>query len=107
MRAYRDDNVSHPGPYCRWYFSAPMIGDLIKTPGSALGPNRRRRKSFFSRWGVKWGLIGTGVIALTATIALYSVRAHYQKKALSFDLTSLSQLEQSSLIYDRNGEEIG
>ena len=31
-----------------------MIGDLIKPTAAPLGPNRRRRRSFFSKWWVKW-----------------------------------------------------
>jgi membrane carboxypeptidase/penicillin-binding protein len=87
-----------------------MIGDLIK-PESEPAPkaNRRRprRRSLFSRWWVRWGLI-LGTIGLVAGgITAKLMATHYQKKSLTFDLSSLHQLERSNMIYDRDGAEIG
>ena len=86
-----------------------MIGDLIK-PGSDLSGRsnrRRRRRSFFQRPLVKWSLWSVLIGSLTLVIAFFSVKAFYQKKALTYDLDQLAQLEKSSLIYDRTGAEIG
>ncbi len=85
-----------------------MIGDLIKASQSPHSSNRRRRKkSFFaSRW-VKWGLIGSFAAFVFGGLAALGAKSYYEKKALEFDLSQLAVLEKSSLIFDRNGEEIG
>jgi penicillin-binding protein 1A len=88
-----------------------MIGDLIKPESSPAPPsgNRRRprRRSIFSRWWVRWGLV-LGFIGLVAgSITAFTLKSHYEEKSLQFDLSSLHQLERSNMIYDRDGAEIG
>ena len=95
-----------PGSAANFLFA--MIGDLIK-PHSSPAPNgrRRRRPSLFSRWWVKCGL-GFGFVALIAAgFGALSMKEHYETKSLDYDLSSLAELERSSVIYDRDGEEIG
>ena len=87
-----------------------MIGDLIK-PESSPPPSgsrrRARRRSLLSRWWVRWGLV-LGLVALLAGgITAFSLKSHYEEKALQFDLSSLHQLERSNMIYDHEGTEIG
>ena len=84
-----------------------MIQDLIKLPQPPQGSNRKRKTPFFRRWWVKWGLMLSFLAVLTGTIAFFSVKAYYEKKAAEYDLSTLAVLEKSSLIFDRNGEEIG
>jgi len=85
-----------------------MIGDLIK-PESAPSPGRRRRRrpSLLSRWWVKWGLVCGFVGLIAAGVGGLALKSHYEEKSLIYDLSSLAQLERSSMIYDREGEEIG
>lgn len=84
-----------------------MIGDLIKPDPAPPRSNRRRKKSFLSRWWVKWGLIAAFVGLIGGGITALLLKKHYEENALTYDLSTLSQLERSSLIYDRHGEEIG
>jgi len=86
-----------------------MIGDLIKPESSppSSGRGRARRRSFFSRWWVRWGLVLGFVGLIAGGLAAAALKSHYEKKALQYDLTSLGQLERSNMIYDREGAEIG
>ncbi len=86
-----------------------MIGDLIK-PESSPPPSyyrRARRRSIFSRWWVRWGLVIGSLVAIVLAIAAFALSSHYRKKALEYDLSALSYLERSNMIYDRHGVEIG
>ncbi len=84
-----------------------MIGDLIKPSQVPPQENRRRRRGLFQRRWFRWFMGIAAVFGVAALIAGYSLITHYKKKATTFDLTKLGQLEKSSLIYDRNGDEIG
>ena len=87
-----------------------MIGDLIK-PGSVPSDpsprRRRRRKSLWQSRFVRWSVIGLTIAVVTAALAVFSVAAYYRNKADGYDLGKLAELEKSSVIFDRNGEEIG
>jgi len=87
-----------------------MIGDLIK-PESSPSPGGRRRRSrrpsLFSRWWVRWGLVVGFVGSIAAGLGALALKSHYEEKSLTYDLSSLANLERSSMIYDREGAEIG
>ncbi len=83
-----------------------MIGDLIK-PGSIPAGNRKRKPRLFARWWVKTLLVLTLVGGLAGGAAFLWMCSHYGAIADTYDLDQLSLLEESSLIYDRNGAEIG
>ncbi|MFN0129628.1 MAG: transglycosylase domain-containing protein [Verrucomicrobiales bacterium] len=86
-----------------------MIGDLIKPESSPPQSyyRRTRRRSLFSRWWVRWGLAFAFVAAVALAVTGLVLKSHYQNKALQYDLSSLSQLERSNMIYGRDGDEIG
>lgn len=77
--------------------------------------NKRRhtaysKKSRFKKF-LKLLVLGTlilGVLGALAGWGLYSfVTERYEKWAMEFDLERINDLEKPSIIYDRNGEEIG
>jgi membrane peptidoglycan carboxypeptidase len=90
-----------------------MIGDLIKSgssrpdDGGGSSSRRRRKKGFFSRTWVKVLVVSGFLLTCLAAIAFYFVAEHYRKEAENYDLSQMGVVEHSSLILDRNGEEIG
>ena len=84
-----------------------MIGDLIKIKLEELPSHRARKKPFFRRPRVQLALLGTLILALAAYIGLQFYLAPFHTKAASFDLSELSKLEESSIVYDRFNKEVG
>lgn len=88
-----------------------MIGDLIKAESPPPPPPRRRRRRtpFWRRKAFLWLLSGALILIVTGVLVAVSVFVHYRRKAHDpeYDLTKLGQLEKSSVIFDRHGEEIG
>ena len=71
-------------------------------------PQRRgRRKPFFLRWWfyVPLGLVLVGL--LTGWIGWIYITSEYERRAAEFDLTQLEKMEAASVIFDREGKELG
>ncbi len=72
--------------------------------------NTRRRKSrwFFKRKGFWLGLIVLGMAAgLVGSIVVKNYTQEYRDRAATYDLARINDLEEPSIILDRNGKEIG
>ena len=71
------------------------------------GHRRRRQKPFFLRWWFYWpvGLITLAAMLGWAGWAYFS--AQFERRAAEFDLTQLERMEAASMIYDRDGKELG
>ena len=86
-----------------------MIGELIKiNPGDL--PSRRgkpRKPPFFRRTWVRAFLLGSGVAAIIGYFSLNAYLKPFVEKADTFDMKQVTVLEQSSIIVDRAGKEIG
>ncbi|MGI8603984.1 MAG: transglycosylase domain-containing protein [Verrucomicrobiales bacterium] len=87
-----------------------MIGDLIK-PGSVPPQpprrHRRRRESLFRRPWVRWTAGSIFVSAILALLTFFFVCTYYRNRAEKYDLAKLAELEKSSVVFDRYGDEIG
>ncbi len=84
-----------------------MIGDLIKIKVEELPSRRTRKRPFLRRKGVKIFLLCCLLVAIGGVIALQIFLDPYRKAAAAFDLSLLSKLEESSIVYDRNNKELG
>ena len=71
------------------------------------GHRRRRQKPFFLRWWFYWpvGLVALAAMLGWAAWAYFS--AQFERRAAEFDLTQLERMEAASMIYDRDGKELG
>ena len=71
------------------------------------GHGRRRQRPFFLRWWFYWpvGLITLAAMLGWAGWAYFS--AQFERRAAEFDLTQLERMEAASMIYDRDGKELG
>ena len=71
------------------------------------GQRRRRQKPFFLRWWFYWpvGLVALAAMLGWAAWAYFS--AQFERRAAEFDLTQLERMEAASMIYDRDGKELG
>ena len=86
-----------------------MIGDLIKIRPEQL-PTRRQKPKRRPLWRRTWVRVVLLVFLLAGTIGWFSVQAYlseFEKKAETFDLSMLGKFEQSSILFDRGGREIG
>lgn len=86
-----------------------MIGELIKIrPEQLTVPARKRRKKPFllRRW-VHVVLLITVVIGIAGWLGAKAYLRPFQDKAETFDMSFITKLEQSSIVYDRNHVEIG
>ena len=84
-----------------------MIGDLIKIKVEEL-PNRRpRKKPFFRRSWVKFSLLALVLLSLGGYIGAQLLLKPFREKAATYDLSLLGKLEESSIVFDRNGKELG
>ena len=90
-------------------FFSGMIGDLIKIRPDQL-PVRRQRRRRPPLWKRPWfrvvSLTLLGIVLVT-TLSLRSYLAGFREKADEFDLSLLGKFEQSSILFDREGREIG
>ncbi|HEY5706514.1 MAG TPA: transglycosylase domain-containing protein [Terrimicrobiaceae bacterium] len=71
------------------------------------GHKRGRQKPFFLRRRFYWPL---GLVTLTAVLAWAAwayFSARFERRAAEFDLTQLERMEAASIIYDRDGKELG
>lgn len=84
-----------------------MIGDLIKIKLEELPSQRPRKKPFLRRPRVQLALLGALILALVAYSGLQGYLGPYRTKAAAFDLSQLSKLEESSIVYDRFNKEVG
>lgn len=84
-----------------------MIGDLIKIKVEELPTRRARKKPFFRRTWFKVSLLLLVVLGLAGYIGGQLYLKPFREKAATYDLTQLSKLEESSIVYDRNGKELG
>jgi len=86
-----------------------MIGDLIKIQPEQLDPKKgkRRKKPLYKRRWVHVLLILFLLTGLGGWLGLKAYLKPFEEKAETYDMALVAQLEQSSIIYDRNREEIG
>ncbi len=84
-----------------------MIGDLIKIKVDELPSRRARKKPFFRRPWFKVFLLGSIILALGAYIGVQLYLEPFRKKVAGFDLSQMNKLEESSIVYDRSGLELG
>jgi len=84
-----------------------MIGDLIKIKVEELPSRRTRKRPFLRRKGVKIFFLCCLILAIAGVIGLQIYLDPYRKAAAAFDLSLLSKLEESSIVYDRNNKELG
>ena len=72
-------------------------------------PKAKPRKRFWSfiRKLVLWCLVMAAIGAAVGYFGFMMVWKRYDKWAAEFDLERINDLEKPSIIYDRNGEEIG
>ena len=84
-----------------------MIGDLIKIKVDELPSRRTRKKPFFRRPWFKVFALGSVILALGGYIGVQLYLEPYRKKVAGFDLSQMNQLEESSIVYDRSGLELG
>ena len=86
-----------------------MIGDLIKIPPEQLStkPGKRRKKPLYKRRWVHVLLLIFLLTGLAGWLGLNAYLKQFKEKAETYDMALVARLEQSSLIYDRNRQEIG
>ena len=84
-----------------------MIGDLIKIKVEELPSRRARKKPFFRRPWVKISLLLSALLGLAGYIGAQLYLKPYREKAATYDLSQLAKLEESSIVFDRNGRELG
>lgn len=87
-----------------------MPGKQISPPRYANSLRKRRKKWSFKRFVLKavMTLIILGALGVGGGYLVYSlVTPHYQKWADEYDLESINEVMRPSIIYDRNGKEIG
>lgn len=84
-----------------------MIGDLIKIKVDQLPTRRARKMPFFRRRWFKVSLLLLLILGLAGYIGARLYLKPYREKAATYDLTQLGKLEESSIVYDRNGKELG
>lgn len=84
-----------------------MIGELIKIRPEDLPVKPGRRKPL---WRRRWFhlLLLLGLVAVLASwVGAQMYLRQFRERAAVYDLTKLRELEESSIVYDRNGLEIG
>ena len=84
-----------------------MIGDLIKIKIEELPSRRARKKPFFRRPWLKFLLLASVLAGLAGYISAQLYLKPYREKAATYDLSQLGKLEESSIVFDRNGKELG
>ena len=84
-----------------------MIGDLIKIKVDELPSRRARKKPFFRRPWFKVFALGSVILVLGGYVGVQLYLEPYRKKVAGFDLSQMNQLEESSIVYDRSGLELG
>ena len=84
-----------------------MIGDLIKIKVEELPTRRGRKKPFFRRPWFKSLLFVVLLLGLGSYIGGQIYLRPFREKAATYDLSLLGKLEESSIVYDRNGKELG
>ncbi len=84
-----------------------MIGDLIKIKVEELPARRGRKQPFFRRRWVKVFFLGLALLALGGYIAAQIYLKPFREKAASYDLAELAKLQESSIVFDRDGKELG
>jgi membrane peptidoglycan carboxypeptidase len=81
---------------------------IIRAPyQSQAGWKRRRRRPFFLRPWFYWpaGIAGLALVLGWAGWVYFSTQ--FERRAAEFDLTQLERMEAASIIYDRDGKELG
>ena len=68
---------------------------------------RWRRKPFFLRWWFYGPIALIVVTALTGWLFWIFLNVRFERRAAEFDLTQLERMEAASIIYDRQGKELG
>ena len=86
-----------------------MIGELIKIKPEQLtvARGKRRKKPLYQRRWVHVLLLVFLVAGLTGWLVLKSYLHNFEEKAETFDMSLVPKLTQSSILYDRNHNEIG
>lgn len=84
-----------------------MIGDLINIKPEELPDRRARKKPFLRRKWVRLAGLGLVLLTLGGYIGAQIYLRPYHEEAEKYDLTLLDKLEESSIVYDRAGLELG
>ena len=68
---------------------------------------RQRRRPFFMRWWFYWpaGSLVAGALLAWAAWVYFSTK--FERRAAEFDLAQLERMEAASVLYDREGKELG
>ena len=86
-----------------------MIGNLIKIAPQQLPALKRGSRSKLAIWRRPWFrslLIGLVTLSLVIYVGIMLWLAQFRERANDFDLTKMRKLEISTLLHDRNGQEI-
>ncbi len=84
-----------------------MIGDLIKIRPEQLPARRRNRMPLWKRPQFRVTALTLLAAGVVTWLSLRTYLAQFQEKAETFDLSLLGKFEQSSILFDRDGREIG
>jgi len=86
-----------------------MIGELIKIQPDQLSTRngKRRKQPLYRRRWVHVLLLIFLLTGLGGWLGLKAYLKPFEEKAATYDMALVEQLEQSSIIYDRNRQEIG
>ena len=84
-----------------------MIGDLIKIRPEQLPARRRNRVPLWKRPWFRVTALTLLAAGVVAWLSLRSYLVQFREKAETFDLSLLGKFEQSSILFDRDGREIG
>jgi len=69
--------------------------------------HRKKRTPFYLRWQLWAPVAVVAVAVLLGLIAFQVIRAGYNKRAGVFDLADVERMESATLIYDRDGTQVG
>ncbi|MES2708637.1 MAG: transglycosylase domain-containing protein [Verrucomicrobiota bacterium] len=84
-----------------------MIGDLIKIKPDELPAKRAPKQPFLRRKWVKKAALTVLLLGLAGYVGGQLYLQPYRNAADAYDLTQLDKLEESSIVYDRVGKELG
>lgn len=84
-----------------------MIGDLIKIKPDELPSKRAPKKPFLRRKWVKMTLLTGVIVCLAGYVGAQLYLRQFHEAADAYDLTQLDKMEESSIVYDRAGKELG